>query len=750
MELNERQIEAVNCTEGPLLILAGAGSGKTTVLINRIYHLINDVGVKPYNILAITFTNKAADELKNRLEARLGEEALDIWACTFHSACVRILRQFADRVGFERNFNIYDTTDSNSLIKHIIKDMNLDEKYYQSKKILGEISHAKEQMIMPDQFEKYANISADLHKIKLAEIYTEYMRRLKNGNAMDFDDLLLYTVILLKENSDVRQYWINRFKYILIDEYQDTNKLQYMFASLLTGPDENICVVGDDDQSIYKFRGATIENILNFENQFKNCTVIRLEQNYRSTGHILEAANSVIRNNTERKGKELWTDKGLGEKIVHQIVEDQNHEADFVSSTILNAVAKGDNWRDFAVLYRSNAQSNAFEYSFKRNGIPYKVYGGTKFFDRAEVKDILSYLYVVNSPSDDIRLERIINNPPRGIGAKSLENARIIANTYNLSLYEVISHAKDYPELQKSHAKFAEFVSMIESLRLFAKENTTDNIYDEIINKTGYITYLEGKNTIEDTGRIENVKELKSSILTYIEDTEDGSLEGYLASVALYSDLDNYDSDSGFVTLMTMHSSKGLEFPYVFIVGMEETVFPGMPAIGIASEMEEERRLCYVALTRAMKKLFLTSAKQRLLYGHTNANRTSRFIDEIPEEHIELNIPKGYRHKDKSPYTQYSDSSYSSSYNNYSSSYGKTDFKSKDEYSLKPDLNKAASSTPVQTFSLGDNVMHSAFGEGVIYKMTPMGGDYLLEINFSDKGTKKLMLKAANKFLKKI
>ena len=733
MELNDKQKEAVNYTEGPLLILAGAGSGKTTVLINRIYHLISDLDIPPYNILAITFTNKAADELKNRLEAKLGDSALDIWACTFHSACVRILRYNADCLGYDKYFSIYDTSDSQSLIKHILKDMNLDEKYFQPKSILSEISNAKDSLIMPEDFLRFANINNDLHKIKLAEIYLEYTKRMKQSNAMDFDDLLLNAVTLLKNNVDIRNYWINRFKYILVDEYQDTNKLQYMLISLLTGPEMNICVVGDDDQSIYKFRGATIENILNFEDQFNNCKVIRLEQNYRSTGHILNAANNVIKNNSERKGKELWTNRGLGEKVNLYVADNQDSEASYVSSIILNGIVNGYNFKDYAVLYRMNAQSNSLEYAFKRNGIPYRIIGGTRFFDRAEVKDIISYLHVINSPNDNLRLERIINTPARGIGSKALEAAQNVALSYNLSLFDVISNASQYSELAKFSVKLSSFAELIDSLRKFAENNNSVDIYDELIEKTGYIRFLEEKNTVEDTSRIENVKELRSSIISYIQNSDDTSLEGYLSNVSLYTDLDNYDNDSNCVVMMTMHSSKGLEFPNVFVVGMEETIFPGMKAIGIKSEMEEERRLCYVAITRAKDYLYLVAAKQRMLFGYTNANRVSRFIEEIPEEDITKNIPKGYS------FSEYGYSDYNA--NIYS--------KSRKQPSISSILQHQQDTSSLD-YSIGDDVLHSAFGEGVITSMVAMGNDYLIEINFKKTGTKKLMLKAAAKYIKKI
>lgn len=719
------------CTEGPLLILAGAGSGKTTVLINRIVNILQQGLARPWQILAITFTNKAAGELKDRLAASLGEESMDIWALTFHSACVRILRRNADLLGYGRSFSIYDTSDSLSLLKHILKDMNLDEKFFEPRSLLKEISSAKDAAILPDQYRKNAEFSADLHKIRCGEIYAEYMKRLKASDAMDFDDLILNTVLILSEFPDVRNYWQNTFRYILIDEYQDTNHLQYLLASLLVNSAGNICVVGDDDQSIYKFRGATIENILSFEEQFPGCKVIRLEQNYRSCGHILEAANNVIRNNTERKGKELWTDAGPGDLIELYVADNEQDEASYVASEVLSGFSRGQNFRDFAILYRMNAQSNNFEYAFKRNGIPYRIFGGTRFFDRAEVKDVLSYLNVISAPDDNLRLERIINSPPRGIGARSIELANDIAFREGVSLFEVIKHADRYPELSRPAMKMREFAGMMESLRDFAEVNTPDFVFDELLAKTGYLRMYEEKDTPEDTARAENVKEVKSSILSFMQESGDRTLEGYLANVALYTDLDNYDTSADCVTLMTMHASKGLEFDSVFVVGMEEGLFPGMRAIGMPDEMEEERRLCYVAITRARKKLHLVCARQRMLFGRTNTNRVSRFVDEIPPEHINhKNIPKGYSASASGTHT-----------------YGTPVRAGKSSVSFAPAAPKQEE--PLKDFALGDSVKHKSFGEGVIVKITPMGNDALLEINFNGL-SKKLMLKAANRFLDKI
>ena len=779
MSLNPMQRKAVMATEGPLLVLAGAGSGKTTVLIRRIENLmrfgrgsdcnlvprdINEdmikalktrtgrceeyaqvLPVSPWQILAITFTNKAADELKARLEASLGEAALDIWACTFHSACVRMLRRDADRLGFSKSFTIYDTQDSVSLIKQIFKDKNIDDKKLSPKQILSVISKAKTANRTAEEYYREAQSSDDLLMQKVSEIYSEYSRRMKSADSMDFDDLLLYTVRLLQGNEDVRDYWQNRFKYVLIDEYQDTNFLQYLFASLVTGRENNICVVGDDDQSIYKFRGATIENILGFEDNYENCRTIRLEQNYRSTGHILAAANSVISNNYGRKGKNLWTEKGNGELVTVYCCDNERDEGQYVAGQIIAMNRDGDNFRDFAVLYRMNAQSNSIEYALKRNGIPYRIIGGTRFFDRAEVKDVLAYMNVSAAPNDDLRLERIINMPPRGIGAKTVDTARSIAVQTGKSLFEIISAADRYPELARSATRLMQFGEMIRSFAAFAENNGTDAIYDEIVEKTGYLTYLEGKNTPEDTARAENVKELKTSVLTYMEESGDETLDGYLANIALYTDLDNYDSDSDAVTLMTVHSSKGLEFKTVFVTGMEETIFPGMSSLTSQEDLEEERRLCYVAITRAKTKLFLLCARQRLIFGRTNANRVSRFIDEIPEEHVHKYIPRGYGYSE--PGFDYYSPRTAGDYYEYTPVKTRTEQRTRERSAYTPPARKAA---PAQiTLEPGERVTHKAFGPGTVSKLTPMGGDFLVEINFDGAGPKKLMLRAAGQFITK-
>ena len=765
--LNDRQLDAVMATEGPLLILAGAGSGKTTVLINRIANLLKygkasdsdelpveadeamlealERGgeeakrlaaldpVQPWRILAITFTNKAAGELKERLERMLGPEAAnDIWACTFHSACVRILRRDAERLGFPSNFTIYDTADSNSLVKHIVKDMNLDEKTFAPRTLLGEISRAKDSQIGATDYLRQAKNSGDIRRIRIGEVYSEYMRRMFAAGAMDFDDLIFFTVKLLQEHDDVCAYWQRRFQYVLIDEYQDTNHLQYLLSSLLAGGWGNICVVGDDDQSIYKFRGATIENILSFENEYKDCRTIRLEQNYRSTGFILDAANAVIRNNQGRKGKELWTKHDRGNPIKLYVADNEHDEAQYVASQIMGDYGHGANWRDHAVLYRMNAQSNQLEYAFKRNGIPYRIVGGTRFFDRAEVKDVLAYLSVISVPGDDLRLTRIINNPPRGIGAKSVETAQQIAAQERVSLFEVLRRADQYPALQRASIRMREFANMIDELHAMAADTGPDLLLDELLEKTGYLRALEEKNTVEDTARAENVREIKTSILSYQKESGDNTLAGFLADVALYTDMDTYDKDADCVVMMTMHSAKGLEFPTVFIVGMEEGIFPGMRAIGEPGEMEEERRLCYVAITRAMRQLHLVCARQRMIFGRTTANRVSRFVDEIPEEYIEKkNVPKGYGYHDRREELGFAHKTPPKT------SYGVS----------APKAPSAPTASVTASFQVGDRVTHKAFGPGELVKLTPMGGDFLVEIQFEKAGLKKLMLRVAGQMM---
>ncbi|MEG1403901.1 MAG: 3'-5' exonuclease [Oscillospiraceae bacterium] len=775
--LNDIQRRAVMTTEGPLLLLAGAGSGKTTVLINRVANLLRygcasdseelpanaseaELEIleaaaadksypvmarakqlcalhacEPWRIIAITFTNKAAAEIKSRLEAMLGTAARDIWAQTFHSACVRILRKYADKLGYSNTFTIYDTSDSQSVMKHILKELNLDEKIFPYRTVLSYISKAKDASQSAEVFLSLAKTAGDIRRQRIGEAYVMYEKRLKDSDAMDFDDLIYNTVRLLEKFEDVREYYQNRFRYVLIDEYQDTNNLQYRLASMLAGGRNNICVVGDDDQSIYKFRGATIENILSFEGQYKNSRVIRLEQNYRSMSNILNAANAVIRNNQARKGKELWTEKDSGEPLTLYVSQNESDEAQYVATKIMDGFAAGINWRENAVLYRMNALSNKLEYAFKRNGIPYRIVGGNKFFDRAEVKDILAYLFVILIPQDDLRLVRIINTPARGLGDKTIESARAIAAERGIPLYDVIKNANQYPELGRTATKLREFSFMLDELRALADTTPLDELFDIIVEKTGYIRALQAKPSDENTARIENVGELKSNILTYMKDSGDAGLAGFLDEIALYTDLDSLDASSDCVVMMTMHSAKGLEFDNVFIVGVEEGIFPGIRSIGEQEEMEEERRLCYVGITRAKKKLTLTCARQRMLFGSTSANSPSRFIDEIPDEFIERTEAR--------PSFEFSIDAPQHA------NYAQNRKPAIPQKKASPITAPAIPQVAAPNFKAGEHISHKAFGDGTISKMTPMGGDFLIEIEFSE-GTKRLMLRAAAPHMKKI
>ena len=756
--MNPMQLEAVLTTEGPLLLLAGAGSGKTTVLINRIANLIRfgcaagsdelarpvteeDVcflkgelakpheenraaadelcalhPAAPWSIIAITFTNKAANELKERLTAMLGPEANDVWAMTFHSACCRILRREIERIGYDRSFTIYDTADSERVIKEILRDRNLDEKTFPPRSVLGMISKAKDQMASPEAFAKDAGDDYRLKRI--AELYKEYQSRLKASNAVDFDDIILLTVQILQQFEDVRDYYQRKFRYVLIDEYQDTNHLQYLLASLLAGRYENICVVGDDDQSIYRFRGATIRNILDFEKEYKGARVIRLEQNYRSTQSILDAANAVISNNHGRKGKKLWTNNGAGDNILFYEAYNESDEANFVANNILTE-SHGKNFKDFAILYRTNAQSNAMEYAFKRCGIPYRIIGGTRFFDRAEVKDMLAYLWVISNRADDLRLKRIINQPPRGIGAKTVETIERLCAASGKPLYSVVSDPYSYPAMERSAQKLMNFTVLIEECAELAQTLPLPDFYEELLIRTGYVKMLEEKDELENRTRLENVRELKSSIVNYVENADTPTLSGFLEEIALYTDIEQYDQDADAVVMMTMHSAKGLEFPNVYVIGMEEGLFPGMRSIGDPEEMEEERRLCYVAITRAKKHLTLTCAKQRMLYGRTSVNRHSRFIEEIPPELItgkKAELPKTYQ---KPAQPQHQPRAWTDS------------FQTRKTQAALPDFRK------------GDMIVHDTFGRGMILSVLKMGNDAMLEIAFDQVGTKRLMACAA-------
>lgn len=777
-QLNEMQRSAVLTTEGPLLLLAGAGSGKTTVLINRIANLMRygrgsdcseipvdlteeDVafleGVDenspeedccladrlcavdpavPWSIIAITFTNKAANEIKDRLSALLGPSAQDIWAMTFHSACCRILRRDIEAMGYTRSFTIYDAADSERVMKGILKDLDMDEKTFPPKYVLGAISRQKDRMISAGEMLQSAENSGDIRAKYIARAYEKYQTQLKENNALDFDDIIYVTVQLLQQNEEIRRYYQKKFRYVLVDEYQDTNHMQYLLTSLLAGEYENICVVGDDDQSIYRFRGASIENILSFEKQYRGCRTIRLEQNYRSTQSILNAANAVISHNIGRKGKKLWTANGSGDPITVYEASDEGTEANYVAGQIL-AATRGSGMKDFAILYRTNAQSNALEYAMKRNGIPYRVIGGTRFFDRAEIKDMLSYLCVINNRADSLRLRRIINNPPRGLGAKAMEMAERLAEAENKPLYAVISDPYSYAPLEKTAMKFLQFSAMIEELaKLLEDGMSLPEFYDEVVSRTGYADMLTSKDTEENKTRLENVHELKSSIHSYMENTEQPTLAGFLEEIALYTDIEQYNESDDAVVMMTMHSAKGLEFPNVFLVGFEDGLFPGQRSIGDKDEMEEERRLCYVAITRAKKSLTISYARQRMIYGRTSSSMPSRFLKEIPEECI---VKKGgFR-----PYQAAASTGYDRPYSTYSS-------RPKPRYHSESSMVSSKSAAPMLELQQGDMVSHAAFGRGMVLTVTKMGGDALLEIAFDDIGTKKLMAKTASVYLKKL
>ena len=783
--LNSMQQSAVLTTQGPLLLLAGAGSGKTTVLINRIANIlrfgrasdsidvpdtVTDEDVvflenlqepitdldraradylceldpaAPWSVIAITFTNKAANELKERLSAMLGPQAEDIWAMTFHSACCRILRREIERIGYTRSFTIYDAADSERLMKQIIQDMGLDDKTFPAKYVLSVISRQKDKFISADEMMEQVLSSNDLRMLHIAKAYQRYQTKLKENNALDFDDIIFKTVVLLQNYEDVRTFYQRKFRYVLVDEYQDTNHLQYLLTSLLAGGYENICVVGDDDQSIYRFRGATIENILNFEKQYRGSKVIRLEQNYRSTQSILNAANAVIAHNIGRKGKRLWTSNDQGDPITVYEAADEGAEANFVAGQIISR-SKGKSFKDYAVLYRTNAQSNALEFAFKRNGIPYRVIGGMRFFDRAEVKDMLSYLCVINNRSDDLRLHRIINNPPRGIGAKTIEVADRLAQAEGKGLYHVVSDPYSYGPLEKSAGKLMQFTVLIEELAVLLDEGMSlPDFYEEVMLRSGYIAMLENKPTEENKTRLENIRELKSSIQAYVQNAEVPTLAGFLEEIALYTDLEQYNEGDDATVLMTMHSAKGLEFPNVFLVGFEDGLFPGMRAIGEPEEMEEERRLCYVAITRAKKHLTISYARQRMLYGRTNAALASRFLREIPEEYT---VKKGGYQRPQSQYGSSFDYSYRSSMET-RTTYQKP-VQSRTTFTSAP--TSTSTSSAYLELNRGDMVQHTAFGKGMVLSVVKMGGDALLEIAFDEIGTKKLMAKTASAHMKRL
>lgn len=719
--MNQMQQQAVFHTEGPLLILAGAGSGKTTVLVNRIAYILRQNLCYPWQILAITFTNKAAGELKERICSAVPEGGNDIWAATFHSTCARILRRFGDRIGYTSRFTVYDTDDTRRLMKNILKQLNIDEKILPHRAVLGEISRAKDQMQTPEMMKKEAGY--DSRKVSIARAYEIYQNNLKTSDAMDFDDLLCNTVKLFQNAPDVLEHYQNQFRYVMVDEYQDTNKVQYQFVSMLAEKSNNICVVGDDDQSIYKFRGATIENILSFENTFQNATVIRLEQNYRSTKTILDAANTVIEHNPARKGKTLWTENDQGTQITLHTAYSEREESAYIAQTIFDLVEQGRKFSDFAILYRMNAQSNSVEQALARSGIPHRIIGGHRFYDREEIKDMTAYLQVVNNPHDDIRLRRIINKPKRKIGEATVAKAADIAAGLGESIYTIIQHADEYPELSRAAAKLLDFSKLIDGLIAAAEDetNSLNDLYHLILEHTDYMEYLKQEKENADS-RIENIEELSSNILKFEEDYgEEASLSNFLEDISLQTDIDNYDADADCVVMMTMHSAKGLEFPVVFLPGMEDGMFPSMATIMNPDEMNEERRLAYVAITRAKEKLYLIKAHERMLFGSTSRNKPSRFIHEIPAELIETTGEEKRFSLDAMAKEMM----------------GKPGFTP--NYLQKRTFPQSRQDSPSGQYHTGDMVKHKVFGRGMITKTEKMGSDTMLEIAFETVGTKTLM-----------
>lgn len=772
--MNDHQKEAIFQTEGPLLVLAGAGSGKTTVLIHRIINILrfghgydspyatpgatmDDLAfladymtnpkpenraramqlcavhpAKPWEIVAITFTNKAAHELQERLAQAVGEQdAAAIWAYTFHTCCLHILRRDIERLGYNSTFTIYDEDDKKRVITDLVRRLKLDDKVFDPRKIMSEISRAKDNLITPRTFA--VDQRNEFYMGKIAELYTLYEKEMRANNALDFDDIIVKTVQLLRENPDILEHYQHKFRYVLVDEYQDTNHAQYVLTSLLAGGYQNICVVGDDDQSIYKFRGATITNILEFEQQFKNARTIRLEQNYRSTNIILDAANGLIRNNVNRKGKELWTNQSGGSKIKLHRSESQESEAQYIAARILEGIAKGEKWSDFAILYRNNTLSNAIESAFRRNSIPYRIYKGRDFFSRAEIRDMFSYLWVIENPSDTLRLKRIINVPARKIGARSIEMAEELAAQQGKTLYEIVAHADQFEALGRGAVPMKRFGEMMDELRALRTSVSLSELYERMLDATGYREALETKNDAESRSRLENIMELKSNIVSYESDAEQPSLAGFLEEMALYTDADQTDENEDAVLMMTMHSAKGLEFPTVFLCGMEDGLFPSFRADESEEDLEEERRLCYVAITRAKQQLYFTCAERRLMYGQTRYARPSRFLQEVPAELMDSNLTERIRQAEAERVQQRrrTRSTVNPSYRSTSA--------------LLP-----STPTTVLVFACGDRVQHKAFGTGMVTSVKPMGGDQLLEIAFEEKGTKRLMAKSASQFMKKL
>lgn len=727
--LNPQQQEAVYHTEGPLLILAGAGSGKTRVLTHRIAYLIEEKGVNPWNILAITFTNKAANEMRERVDKIVGFGSESIWVSTFHSTCVRILRRYIDRLGFDNRFTIYDTDDQKTLMKEICRKMNIDTKVYKERSLLAQISHAKDALITPDELEM--NAGANFNQKKVAAVYREYQAALKSNNALDFDDLIVKTVELFQSCSDVLESFQERFKYIMVDEYQDTNTAQFKLISLLASKYENLCVVGDDDQSIYKFRGANIGNILGFERVFPDAKVIRLEQNYRSTKNILSAANHVIENNESRKSKTLWTENEEGEKIHFRQFMNGYAEAEYVVGAISSVHREGAaKYKDCAILYRTNAQSRLFEEKCLMANIPYKIVGGVNFYARKEIKDLLCYLKTIDNSRDDLAVRRIINVPKRGIGATTLGRVQDYADNMNCSFYDALRVAEEIPSIGRSLSKIDGFVTFIQSLKSKAQAYTVRELLEEVIDLTGYVAELEAEGTEEAEARIENIDELISKTESYQEAMEEqglpATLSGFLEEIALIADIDNVDPDQDYVLLMTLHSAKGLEFPRVFLAGMEEGIFPSYMSLnsGDKSDLEEERRLCYVGITRAMKDLTLTSARQRMLRGEVQYNKVSRFVHEIPRELVDM----GEEAQEKKKLIADMIDKESSLAKMKMSLAAKT---------FQPREFKVTKATSLD-YEVGDTVRHVKFGVGIVKDIVDGGRDYEVTVDFDKVGVKKM------------
>ena len=761
--LNEPQRQAVMATDGPLLILAGAGSGKTRVLTHRTAYLIEKCGVNPYNIMAITFTNKAAGEMRERIDQMVGYGSESIWVCTFHSTCVRILRRYIDRLGFGTNFTIYDSDDQKTLMKDICKRLEIDTKMYKEKMFLSAISSAKDELIDPIEFETRA--AGDYVKRKQAQVYREYQQALKQNNALDFDDLIMKTVELFKLDKEVLASYQDRFRYIMVDEYQDTNTAQFELIRLLALKYQNLCVVGDDDQSIYKFRGANIYNILNFEHHFPDATVIKLEQNYRSTQNILDAANAVIANNQGRKEKRLWTDNGAGDKITFEQLDTAAEEADFVARDIARRVRKGEyQYKDCAILYRTNAQSRLFEERFITANIPYKIFGGVNFYARKEVKDLLAYLKTIDNGQDDLAVRRIINIPKRGIGAASINKVALYAQEQEISFYDALCVAEQVPGLGKAAAKIRPFVLFIQSMKAKAKLLSVADLLQEVIETTGYVRELEAEGTDEAEARIENIDELISKAVDYAEVEEAPTLNGFLENVALVADIDSFDENSDYVVLMTLHSAKGLEFPNVYLAGLEDGLFPSYMSItsdNSQAEIEEERRLAYVGITRAKKNLTITSARVRMVRGQTQYGKVSRFVREIPPELLSREIyePKPKEESIEQSAFQKARKAFRTVPSYGGSGYGKevgegygSTFHSskatKPVYTKVENQRDFGSAGGTLSYQVGDRVRHIKFGDGEVMAIVSGGRDYEVTVDFDKAGTKKMFASFAK--LKKV